>query len=156
MIAEIVRQRGAFTSDTLRLMRGMVDDWSKTTFCVQLARQICDQVGASSFAEESRAIWGWIRSAVAYRLDPVETQWIQDPYETAAVSKAGNCANMAILAGALLQALGHPVTLAAIRWDDRDDFSHAVVFDKLTGLMIDPVNSKFDEFARKIGSILEA
>lgn len=151
----IARQRGAFTSDTLRLMRSLVDDWSKTAFMVEAARAIVEHAGAKSFQDEARAIWQWIRRGVAYRLDPVDTQWIQDPFETMAKTKAGNCANMAVLAGTLLQALGHPVSIQAVQWEGFDDFSHAVIFDRLTGQIVDPVNPTFDNFTKPVSSILE-
>jgi transglutaminase-like putative cysteine protease len=155
MMTGIARQRGAFTSDTLRLMRSLVDDWSKTAFMVEAARAIVDNVKATTFEQESLAIWQWIRRAITYRLDPVDTQWIQDPFETMTKTKSGNCANMAVLAGTLLQALGHPVSIQAIQWKGYEDFSHAIIFDKLTGLIVDPVNSSFDKYAKEVSSILE-
>ena len=155
MKATLLRQRGGFTSDTLRAMRELVNDWSKSAFCVTAARQICDASKAKTFEGESYAIWKWIRRSIAFRLDPVETQWLQDPYETMAKTKAGNCANMAILAGALLQAIGHPVSIYAIQWENRDDYSHAVIFDKLTGLIVDPVSPQFGRLMADTSATLE-
>jgi len=156
MKTNLPRQRGGFTSDTLRLMRSLVDDWSHTAFMVESARQIADLAGAQSFEGEAYAIWAWVRRSIAYRLDPVGTQWVQDPFETMTKTQAGNCANMAVLAGALLQALGHPAVIQAIQWEGQNDYSHAVVFDKLTGLVVDPVSPEFGRLTRETSAILEA
>jgi len=136
-------------------MRGLIGDWGHTAFAVEAARQICDQGKAHTFEGEAYAIWAWIRRAIAYRLDPVDVQWIQDPFETMTKTKAGNCANMAVLAGTLLQALGHPVSIQAIQWEGAETFSHAVIFDRLTGLVIDPVSPEFGRLTRDTSAILE-
>jgi transglutaminase-like putative cysteine protease len=156
MMAERVRTRGAFTSETLKLMRQTVDDWSKVPVMVMAARDICRLARAVTPMDESRAIWGWVRAAVDYRLDPVDTQWIQDPFETMVVTRAGNCANMAILCATLLQAIGHPCSVAAIKWEGRDDFSHAVCIDKMTGSVVDPVSPTFNTYFRPVAAQLEA
>ena len=144
MIAEPVRVRGSITQETLRLMQDLIDRWGRHPFFVQLSRQVAAKAGAKTPTDEAWAVWAWIRANVTYRADPVGTQWVQDPYETAVMSRAGNCANMAVLAGAMLQSLGHPATATAVWWADREDFTHAVVQDeKLDGLVVDPVSPTF-------------
>lgn len=144
MIAEPVRVRGSITQETLRLMQSLMDKWSKHPFFVQLSRQVAELARARTPEDEAWAVWAWIRAHVAYRSDPVGTQWVQDPFETAVRSQAGNCANMAVLAGTMLQALGHPATATAVWWTDRDDWTHAVVMDHKTGRVVDPVSPTFD------------
>lgn len=144
MIAEPVRTRGSITQETLRLMQQLIDAWSKHPAFVQLSRQVANLAKAKGPENEAWAVWAWIRSNVTYRSDPVGTQWVQDPWETAVKSKAGNCANMAVLAGTMLQALGHPAEATAVHWTDRQDWTHAVVVDKKTGRIVDPVSPTFD------------
>jgi hypothetical protein len=143
MIADPVRVRGSITQATLRLMQKQIETWGKHPFFVQLARQVADLAHAKTPEDEAWAVWAWIRAHVTYRSDPVETQWIQDPYETAIKSKAGNCANMAILAGTMLWALGHPAIATAVWWEDRDTFTHAVAYDQKIGQVVDPVSPTF-------------
>jgi transglutaminase-like putative cysteine protease len=143
MIAEPVRVRGSITQETLKLMQRHIDEWGRHPFFVQLARRVADIANATKPEDESWAVWAWVRANVTYRADPVGTQWIQDPYETAVKSKAGNCANMATLAGTMLQALGHPATATAVWWSDRDEWTHAVCLDEKTGRVVDPVSPTF-------------
>ncbi len=158
MIAEPVRVRGSITQETLRLMQSLIDRWGKHPFFVQLARQIAELAKAKTPEDEAWAVWAWVRAHVAYRSDPVGTQWVQDPFETAVKSKAGNCANMAVLGGTLLQALGHPVKATAIWWTDRNDWTHAVVVDEKTNRVIDSVSPTFEwpPFNRKVKATMGA
>lgn len=156
MMAEAQTVRGSLTQASLRLMQELMDTWSKHPFFVQLARKIVSLAGAQDFASETRAVWRWIRDHVEYRADPVGTQWIQDPFETAVTSKAGNCANMTILSGTLLQALGHPARALAVRWEGRDTFSHAVAADDRVGVVCDPVNPAFEWPPRPVADLMEA
>ena len=144
MIADRVATGLDFTGATLALMQSLIEKWSKHPFFVQLARQIAGLAQAKTPEDESFAIWAWIRSHVDYRRDPIGTQWVQDPYETAIDSRAGNCANMAVLAGTLLQALGHPARALAVHWTDRTDWTHAVAMDDLVGRVVDAVSPTFD------------
>ncbi len=144
MIAEPVRVRGSITKATLNLMQDLIEKWGKHPFFVQLARQVAEKANAKRPEDESWAVWAWVRANVAYRSDPVGTQWVQDPYETAVKSRAGNCANMAVLAGTMLWALGHPAVATAVWWTDRDDFTHAVVKDLKTDRIVDPVSPTFE------------
>lgn len=143
MIAEPVPTGLDFTGATLRLMQSHMDTWGRHPFIVQLARQVASMAKVGTPDDEAWAVWAWIRANVEYRSDPVGTQWIQDPYETAVKSRAGNCANMAVLAGSMLQALGHPARAVAVQWKDRDDWTHAVAFDQKTGHVVDPVSPTY-------------
>jgi len=144
MIAEPVGTFLDFTGGTLRLMQDLIDKWGIHPFFVQLSREVVSLAGAKTPEDEAWAIWAWVRANVEYRRDPVNTQWVQDPFETAIKSRAGNCANMAVVAGTMLQAVGHPSRATAVHWTDRDDYSHAVAYDALTGRVVDPVSPTFD------------
>lgn len=143
-MSEAVTVRGSITQASLSLMQSLMDTWSKHAFFVRLAREIAANAGAMNYADECRAVWAWVRANIQYRADPVGTQWIQDPVETATISRSGNCANMTVLAGTLLQALGHPCKATGVKWTDRDTFSHAVCVDNRVGAVCDPVSPTFD------------
>lgn len=159
MIAEEIPTFGDQTPETLNLMRNLMDKWSRHPFFVQFARKVADQAGARTREGEAAAVHGWIHRAVTYRKDPVGTQWIQDPYETAVKSRAGNCANMATLAGTMLQALGHPCRMVGVWWEDRPAPSHAVCVDDEVGAIVDPVSPRFrpwPPFRRGVRALVEA
>lgn len=159
MIAEEIPVSGSQTLETLSLMRGLMNKWSKHPVFVQLARKVADAAGARTREDETRAVHQWIHRTVKYRKDPVGTQWIQDPYETAIKSQAGNCANMATLAGTMLQALGHPCRMLGVWWTDRPAPSHAVCWDEEVGAVVDGVSPNFKPwppFRRQVRQFVEA
>lgn len=143
MFAEPIAIRGSVTQDTLRLMQRLIDQWAKHPFMVQVSREICANAGARTPLEEARAIWQWVKARVAYRLDPVGAEWVQDPFETIANSAAGDCDDMAVACATLLQAIGHPCKAAAVWWENRDEFTHAVCWDQMTGI-VDAVADSFE------------
>lgn len=159
MKTDVVTLRGSLTQETLRLMQRECDTWAHRPFTVMLAREICKRYGANDPSSESAAVWAWVRENVAYRLDPVGAEWVQDPFETLVISRAGDCDDMAAAAGALLQAIGHPCRMAAVKWEGYADFSHAVCIDKLTGAVVDPVSSTFQPWPSHgvaVSAMLEA
>lgn len=158
MNGDVQPVRGSITQASLRMMQDNMNAWSKKPLFVMLAREICKLASAVGFEAESKAIWAWVRKNVVYRADPVGTQWIQDPVETGIISKAGNCANMAILCGTLLQALGHSCKAIAVKWVDRPTWSHAVCYDERTGHVIDAVSPTYawPPPGRQVEAMMEA
>lgn len=159
MRAEVVMERGSMTQETLRLMANLVQKWHLHPVFVRLARMVCGKAGARTREQEAEAIHGWILKAVTYRRDPVGAEWVQDPFETAFVSRAGDCDDMAVVAGTMLQALGHPCRMMAVWWTDRDSFSHAVCMDDAVGCVVDPVADNFKPWppaGRVVRAMMEA
>jgi hypothetical protein len=149
MIADAKTIRGSLTQETLSLMQDLTDEWCKHPFMVQLAREICSYGNALSPLEEDRAIHDYITSHIVFRHDPVGTEWVQDPLETLVNSQAGDCDDFSVVAGTLLQAIGHYCSMAAVKWSGRSDFSHAVCFDELTGAVVDGVEPDFENWPPK-------
>lgn len=159
MIGESVRVRGSFTQATLKLMQSYIERWSMNLFMVQLARAICSKAAAKTPADECAAIHAWVNTFIEYRRDPVGSEWVQDPFETAVNSRAGDCDDMAVLCGSLLGALGHPCRAAAVKWTGRESFSHAVAVDKSTDLIVDavsPVLAPWPVSGLTVAAIMEA
>jgi transglutaminase-like putative cysteine protease len=160
MQTETVPVRGSITQKTLKVAQGLVDAWAVHPFIVQLARAVVDHAGALTPLDESRAVWAFVRRIVTYRLDPVGAEWVQDPMETLINSHAGDCDDMAVAAGTLLQAIGHPCRIAAVEWAGRGVWSHCVALDKMTGKTIDAVSPVFEPWPAnsrmRVASILEA
>jgi len=144
MIADVLVPRGSILQGTLTLMQNLVDAWSVHPFMVQLARAIVSKAGAKNPVDETKAIWSWTRRMIDYRRDPVGAEWVQDPLETVINAKAGDCDDLSVVCGSLLQALGHPCAMTSIQWVGRDTFSHAVCVDKLAGKVVDAVAPAFE------------
>lgn len=138
MKTETVFTFGGQLPETLALMRRLIEEWSIHPLFVQLARRVVK--GAAGAEAEARAIWAFVRDRVTYRHDPVGAEWVQDPVETLIRSQAGDCDDMAVAAGTLLQAIGHRAIIQAVRWEGRDAPSHVVVFDRASGQVVDPVS----------------
>jgi hypothetical protein len=155
MMADAVRVRGSLTHATLRLMQGVIDAWGVNPWTVNLARQICRNAGATDRISEAHAIWDWVQTHVQYRLDPVGAEWVQDPFETIEKQGAGDCDDMAVAVGALLQAIGHPATACAVWWAGRDEYTHAATKDEALGIVVDPCSPLFQPWPRP-GMVLHA
>jgi len=144
MIADVLTPRGTILQGTLTLMQNLVEDWSVHPFMIQLARAIVSKAGAKTPQEETKAICSWTRRMIDYRRDPVGAEWVQDPLETIINAKAGDCDDLSVVCGTLLQALGHPCMMVSVQWIGRDTFTHAVCLDKLTEKVVDAVSPIFD------------
>jgi len=123
---------------TLGVMDDMVERWHSQLVFVMLARRIAQAAGAHDPRAEVEAIRRWVKGNITYRRDPLGTEWLQDPVVTLA-ERAGDCDDMATLAGTLLAALGHTMRAKGVVWKGQPTPSHAVMQDEETGLVVDPV-----------------
>jgi len=159
MMAESISFRGSLTQATLKEAQKIVDGWSAHPFMVQLARAICSAARAKTPIQEDSAIHAFVRDRVEYRGDPVMAEWVQDPFETMIVSRAGDCDDMAVSVATLLQAIGHPCRVAAIEWAGRGVYSHCVAIDKKTNKVVDAIAPNLEPWPShsvKVQAILEA
>ena len=156
MLAEIVRERGSLTQETLRLMWGFIRKDAKDPGVQRAAVAVA---GRGSAAAQARQVWAWVRKNVAYFPDPAGAEMVQD-FEALLRTRKGDCDDMAVAAGTLLAAVGHKVVPAAVWWKDRPRFTHAVLIDKTAGKIVDPVSPSFDPwppvgFGRQVYAIME-
>lgn len=142
--------------ETLALMRGLIEKWSLHPALVALTRRVVR--GAKSPEQEARAVYSWLRDRVVYRRDPVGAEWVQDPIETIFRQRAGDCDDFAVCAGSMLQAIGHPCVIQAVRWQGKTAPSHVVIFDQAANQVVDPVSPSFDwpPAGFKVASVVEA
>lgn len=123
---------------TLRMMGQLIDRWCAQPEMVNLARGILRDAGAQGDVAEATAVWAWVKENVIYRRDPASAEYLQDPVQTL-LAQAGDCDDMATLAGTLLAAVGHEMTPRGVVWEGDSIPSHAVVWDATAGLTVDPV-----------------
>jgi len=136
-------------------MASMMQDGRKFQWIRDTARRIVS--GSRTTAEESRRVWEWTRQNLRYREDPPGMEWVQS-LEASMQIKAGDCDDMAVAAGTLLASLGHEVVPVAVWWENRPRFTHAVMLDKTSNLIVDPVSPIFAPWppqGRKIHALME-
>lgn len=122
---------------TIALGQKIMDEWGTKLLLIKMARQIKADAGASDKLQEASAVKNWIESRVKYISDPYRAEMVGDPLWT--IEHGGDCDDMASLAGALLQALGHKTSFASVQWKGRAYPSHAVCLDWTAGAVVDPV-----------------
>ena len=140
--ARVMMERGSLTKETLDLMRDFMHKDRKDPRLCRMARRITQ--GAQNPLEETRRVWAWVREWIPYRPDPVGAEQVQDAEATLRL-RGGDCDDLATIAGALLRCIGHQVEPLAVWWKvpKRDRFSHAVVKDHTSGVIVDPVSPLF-------------
>lgn len=124
---------------TLELGQAIADKWSKTPLFVKLARRIKTEWNAQTKADEARAIQSWVQNRVKYFSDPHGAELVGEPFWV--MQNGGDCDDLATLAATLLIALGHNARLAAVMWEGKTDFSHAVAADLTANCIVDPVST---------------
>lgn len=133
-----IRLNSSNVDDTLDAMKRIMDETGTAQRIRNLAVRIVSRVQPRDRVGEAQAIQDWINREIDYRWDPIGTEWIQYP-EVTLRERAGDCDDMAILAGALLQSLGHWCEPVAVLWKGHKDYSHAVLHDDMAKIIVDPV-----------------
>jgi hypothetical protein len=82
----------AGTEATLKIMKKLVmSPWgARNPGIVLLAAKIRDRVPSKDYVAEADAIFQWVKSNVAYKLDPGGLEWVQTPTESVR-RRAGDC-----------------------------------------------------------------
>lgn len=107
---------------------------------VELARHVAKSSGADCPEKETEAVRMWVKCFADYRMDPHGVEYLQDPM-LMLETQAGDCDDLACLAGVLLSNLGHDCYPAGVVWHGDETASHAVLIDETTGLVCDPVSA---------------
>lgn len=139
MLAEVVRERGSLTQETLRLMLRFITKDAKDPAVSAAAFRV---VGHGTALDQARRAWAWTRATMAYVPDPPGAELVKD-LEAGLRTRTGDCDDMTVMAGTILAAAGHKVVPVAVWWRDRDRFTHAVLMDHTAGAVVDPVSPVF-------------
>lgn len=138
MTFDSIPYHGSRLDASVELGQRIADQWGTHALMIQMARDITGQWNAHGRFEEAKAIQEWINRRVRYVPDPHNAEMLSDPLTT--IQHGGDCDDQAILAAALLQAIGHDARIAAVTWRGRDAASHAVALDLTAGCVVDPVS----------------
>lgn len=115
----------AGTRATLRMMSRLVRESSGDYELIQIAQSIVAHLPEKAWRAEAAAIHTFVRDRIRYVRDPVDLEKIAGPMETLATGQ-GDCDDKAVLAAALLQAIGHPARFVAVGFDG-EPLSHVLV-----------------------------
>lgn len=122
----------AGVSATLDVMRSLVRTWSKNPTVRNLAKQITAHVPEKNWSAEAAALHAFVRDRIKYIRDPEQTELVQAPDVTLR-DRSGDCDDQAVLLGALLQSVGHPVRFVAVGFDQFGPFSHVFLETRIGG-----------------------
>lgn len=113
---QIERYPGGFqgTLSTVDLIKQLLVEGTRSYPIRARACEIVGFVPSRDSTGEIKAVYNWIRSRAPFRMDPHGLELLHTPERTleeidATRSYGVDCDDMVILAGALLQSIGHPV-----------------------------------------------
>jgi transglutaminase-like putative cysteine protease len=115
----------AGTRDELRIMRAVAMH-DRGALAVTLAVQEATRGAGGSYPAKVRAVYEYVRDAIAYMPDSPEGETIQAPEVTLRLM-AGDCKQKSVLLAAMLRTLGVPARFAAVGWGDPGTFEHVYV-----------------------------
>lgn len=131
---------GSRLDASVELGQRIADQWGTHALMIQMSRDICKEWRTRNRQDEAQAIHSWIKRRVKYIPDPINAEMIADPLTT--IKNGGDCDDQAVLAAALLQAIGHDARIAAVTWEGREHASHAVALDLTAGCVVDTVGNE--------------
>ena len=97
---------------TVVRMRALIRDGAKDFYVRQKAIDILllRAVPAKNYVGEVEALFEWVQQNVRYTKDPFQLELLHSPRRLLEL-RAGDCDDMSILLGALLESVGHPVRI---------------------------------------------
>jgi hypothetical protein len=101
------------TQRTAAHLRALIREGAKDFYVRQKAIDILLEKGvkAKDYVGEIRALFEWVQRNVRYTKDPFRLEVLHSARRLLEL-RAGDCDDMSILLGAMLEAIGHPVRLA--------------------------------------------
>lgn len=101
------------TRQTLRVMRELVREWKMHPRLRQLAKKIVQACPPKNIRCEVGSVHRFVSNKIRYVRDIQGVETVQAPDVTLR-DKSGDCDDQAVLVGALLCSIGHPVRFVAV------------------------------------------
>lgn len=115
------------TKKTVRFIKGLIRAGAKDFYVRQKAIDILMDQGVEpkDYLGEIKALFHWVQANIRYTKDPYRVEVLHSARRLLEL-QAGDCDDMAILLGAMLEGIGHPVRLVLTGPDPRRPrlFSH--------------------------------
>jgi len=148
---------------TVDLLRKQIRRYSRKPEIREAAHEITANVPSQDSTAEIAAVYNWLRTNISFRADPAGAELIECPLKIIAKVRDGlpvglDCDDFSLLAGSLLEALGHEVKLKMIgTTPSRYEHVSLLVLDDQAGRWIDfdlaipdaPLGATYDEPAAR-------
>lgn len=95
-----------------------------------IAENIVQRIQGKDWYGEAAAVQEWVRDNIRYTMDVENVEMVKNPVLTL-FTHAGDCDDMSLLAGTLLNTLGHPVRYVAVGTQEADVLEHVYVETKI-------------------------
>jgi transglutaminase-like putative cysteine protease len=139
VVLERVPSGPAGTKHTVEHVRELVRAGAKDFYVRQKAIDILMERGVrpKDYYEEIKALFEWVQSNVRYTRDPFRVETLHSARRMLEL-RAGDCDDMTILLGSMLESVGHPVRLVLAGPDPRRPrlYSHIYLEAHLRGRWI--------------------
>ncbi len=117
----------AGTRRTLELMVNLIREGARDFYVRQTAIDILlnSAVPAKAYLEEIETLFRWVQRNIRYTKDPYRSELLTSALRILQL-RIGDCDDMTVLLGSMLEAIGHPVRIvvAGYRRDKPSLFSH--------------------------------
>jgi hypothetical protein len=123
------------TKRTVEYIKALIRSGAKDFFVRQKAIDLLleKRVKAKDYLGEIKALFEWVQQHVRYTKDPFRVEVLHSARRMLEL-RAGDCDDMTILLGAMLEAIGHPVRIVLVGPDPRQPglFTHVYleVYDR--------------------------
>jgi hypothetical protein len=118
------------TNDRVGIIIGLIKKGKKSRYVHSFASMALTDFSGNDWAIQPRdwlgevhALADFIQSNVRYTLDPFGIDTYSTPERTIQMAK-GDCDDMVILSGAMLQSVGYPIKIKVIRLEGQPEFHH--------------------------------
>lgn len=108
---------------TLNLMARFTRQYRTDLTLRRLAESIVMPIPGKSWYAEIEAIQNWVRNNIRYTKDIYDVETLKTPL-LLIQNRFGDCDDMSVLTGTLLNTLGHPVRYIAIGTEHPGEFTH--------------------------------
>lgn len=108
---------------SLRIMRGMIDDYKSRLEVIDCATDIIRSVPQFDELGEVDALFRWVRDRIRYVRDVHGIETIATPTATLA-RRAGDCDDQCVLLGALCESVGYPTRFVVAGYGAPGVFEH--------------------------------
>ena len=95
-----------------------------------LAEDIVAAVPQKQWLAEVEAIQNWVRENIRYTQDISDVETLKTPIKLF-YDRFGDCDDMALFTGTLLQSIGHPVRYVATSSNDQGEYDHVYLQTKV-------------------------
>lgn len=108
---------------TMRLMRGMVQQWKLDPGVRALAKELTAGCRQGDYTCEAQQLHAFVRDRIRYVGDISGVQTLQTPRATLEQA-SGNCANKSILLASLLESINHKTRFVAGAYQEPEFYEH--------------------------------